>query len=91
MTHAQFAVGNYFAVGLEWFAVCLVLPCALYLQMTHAQFVVGSYFVVGQECFAVCFDMSCVLHYAVRFVYAVCRDTAKTQSRLPASHPSSTV
>jgi hypothetical protein len=43
MTHAQCAV------GLEMFAVCLVLPCALYLQMTHAQFAVGSYFAVGQE------------------------------------------
>jgi hypothetical protein len=91
MAHAQFAVGNYFAVGLEWFAMCLILPCALYLHMTHAQFAVGSYFAVGLEWLVVCFYMMCVLHYTVHFVYAVCRDTAKTQSRLQASLSSSTV
>jgi hypothetical protein len=52
MSRAQCAVGNCFAVGLQMFAVCLVLPCALYLKMTHAQFAVGSSFVVGLGMFA---------------------------------------
>jgi hypothetical protein len=49
MTHAQCAVGNYFAVGLEMFVVRLLSPCALYLQMSRAQFAVGRYFAVGQQ------------------------------------------
>jgi hypothetical protein len=54
MSHAQCAVGNYFAVGLEMFAVCLFSPCDLYLQMTHAQFAVGNDFAVCLGMFAVC-------------------------------------
>jgi hypothetical protein len=80
MTHAQCAVGNNFAVGLE------SLPCACFRRVPSIyRCPVPSLPWVDTLPWA----SNLALCRAV--VYAVCQDSAKTQSRLPDRHPSITV